>query len=183
MSKDIRASAGTTTGLLLAEAGLEDLVAHPAFTQALVQHRPQLVKSLTLAELEQHPNFKASLATQIESGLTARLATLKAEDLKDLPAIKAIVEQQVQAAVVSSDGARQFLAMVKTAAGAPMGVQDPLETPIMATKKIEGSVHDDSVTLDGATRTIMAADKSGALSYGDAMIQAAEQMNYRKGGK
>jgi len=159
------------------------LVAHPAFTLAPAQHRPQLVKSLTTAELEQHPTFKATVAAQVESGIKERLTTLKAEDLKDLPTIKALVEQQVQAAVVSSDGARQFLAMVKNAAGAPLGEPVAAVIPIVATKKIEGSVHDDSVTLDGQTKAIMAADKSGTLSYGDAMIQAAEQLNYRKGGK
>jgi hypothetical protein len=179
-SYPILASAGTATGLLLADAKVEDLAAHPAFTEALARHRPQLVKSLTLDELKSHPSFQAEVKTQAEAMVQASLKDLKEETIATLPAVKAYVERKIQEGVVSSESAKSFLAMVKEAKVAEPGRGTALDQPAAPPVTIKGPVHEDSVKLEQETRAILAADKSGTLSYADAQIQAAGRIGYRK---
>jgi len=179
--RPILAAAGTATGLLLADANVEDLAAHPAFTEALATHRPKLVKSLTLDELKAHPAFASEVKAQAEAGVAAALKDLKEETIASLPAVKTYVEKKIQDGIVSSDAAKGFLAMVAEASAAHSGAGAAASQPATPEVKVSGPVHEDSVKLHQETIAVMASEKG--LAYADAQIKAAEKIGYRKGGK
>lgn len=179
-TRPIIATAATATGLLLADAKVEDLAAHPEFTKALAGHRPQLVKSLTIDELKTHPAFTAEVKTQTEAGIQAALKDLKDEQIEAIPSVKAYVAKKIQEAVVSSDSAKAFLAMVKESQAAAPGTGAAASATALPEITVDGPVHEDSVKLEQETRAILAADKTGKTTYADAQITAAGKIGYRR---
>jgi hypothetical protein len=179
----ILASAATATGLLLAEAKREDIMAHPEFQGAVAAIRKELVKSLKAEELKEHPQFQAVLAEAVAAGVTAKIAALTPAEIVGQEPFKTIIETKVRETVATSENMKAFVAMLKDATGTALGHQagDPLGPVAADGPKPTQTFHEDSLKLDQATRTLLASDKTGKLTYGEAMIVASSQTGYRKG--
>src|SRR5574337_1227311 len=109
----ILANAATATGLLLAEAKREDLMAHPEFQGAVAGIRKELVKSLTASELTGHPQFEAIKAQAVADGVKTAMAGLTPEQITSQEPFKTVLEAKVRESIVTSENAKSFVAMLK----------------------------------------------------------------------